>query len=49
MAEIARQRWSAERYAETAHFVPTLGAPSSSSSRHPQVSTSSILAAATAY
>ena len=27
MAEIARQRWSAERYAETAHFVPALGAP----------------------
>jgi trans-aconitate methyltransferase len=27
MAEIARQRWSAARYAETAHFVPTLGAP----------------------
>ena len=27
MAQIARQRWSAKRYAETAHFVPTLGAP----------------------
>jgi len=27
MAEIARQHWSAERYAETAHFVPALGAP----------------------
>ena len=27
MAEIARQRWSAERYAETGHFVPALGAP----------------------
>jgi len=27
MAEIAKQHWSAERYAETAHFVPTLGAP----------------------
>jgi trans-aconitate methyltransferase len=27
VAEIARQRWSAERYAETAHFVPALGAP----------------------
>jgi trans-aconitate methyltransferase len=27
MADIARQRWSAERYAETAHFVPALGAP----------------------
>ena len=27
MAEIASQRWSAERYAETAHFVPALGAP----------------------
>ena len=27
MAEIARQRWSAARYAETAHFVPALGAP----------------------
>jgi trans-aconitate methyltransferase len=27
MAEVARQHWSAERYAETAHFVPALGAP----------------------
>ena len=27
MAEIAKQHWSAERYAKTAHFVPTLGAP----------------------
>src|SRR5207249_1179805 len=27
MAEIARQHWSARRYAETAHFVPALGAP----------------------
>ncbi len=27
MAGIARQRWSAERYAETAHFVPALGGP----------------------
>jgi trans-aconitate methyltransferase len=27
MAEIARQHWSAERYAETADFVPALGAP----------------------
>ena len=27
MAEIARQHWSAERYAEAAHFVPALGAP----------------------
>jgi SAM-dependent methyltransferase len=27
MTEIARQYWSAERYAETAHFVPVLGAP----------------------
>jgi len=27
MAEIARQHWSAGRYAETAHFVPALGAP----------------------
>ena len=27
MAEIARQRWSAARYAETAHFVPALGDP----------------------
>jgi SAM-dependent methyltransferase len=26
VAEIARQYWSAERYAEAAHFVPTLGA-----------------------
>jgi SAM-dependent methyltransferase len=27
MAEIARQQWSAERYAEAAHFVPALGEP----------------------
>jgi trans-aconitate methyltransferase len=27
MAEIARQHWSAERYAEAAHFVPALGTP----------------------
>src|SRR6266849_6903004 len=27
MTEIARQHWSARRYAETAHFVPALGAP----------------------
>jgi trans-aconitate methyltransferase len=27
MAEIARQHWSAQRYAEIAHFVPALGAP----------------------
>jgi trans-aconitate methyltransferase len=27
MAKVARQYWSAERYAETAHFVPALGAP----------------------
>jgi trans-aconitate methyltransferase len=27
LAEIAKQRWSAERYAETAHFVPALGTP----------------------
>src|SRR5207244_12358530 len=27
MTEIARQHWSARRYAETAHFVPSLGAP----------------------
>ncbi len=26
MPEIARQHWSADRYAEVAHFVPTLGA-----------------------
>lgn len=26
MTQISRQHWSAERYAETAHFVPTLGA-----------------------
>jgi trans-aconitate methyltransferase len=26
VAQIAKQRWSAKRYAETAHFVPTLGA-----------------------
>ena len=25
--QISRQHWSAQRYAETAHFVPTLGAP----------------------
>jgi SAM-dependent methyltransferase len=25
MAEMVKQRWSAERYAETAHFVPALG------------------------
>lgn len=27
MTEIAKQHWSAARYAETAHFVPALGAP----------------------
>jgi SAM-dependent methyltransferase len=27
MTQIARQHWSAKRYAETAHFVPTLSAP----------------------
>src|SRR6266516_1115567 len=27
MTGIARQHWSAERYPETAHFVPTLSAP----------------------
>jgi SAM-dependent methyltransferase len=27
MADVAGQHWSAERYAETAHFVPALGAP----------------------
>jgi SAM-dependent methyltransferase len=27
MSERARQRWSARRYAETAHFVPALGVP----------------------
>jgi SAM-dependent methyltransferase len=27
VSERARQRWSARRYAETAHFVPILGAP----------------------
>jgi trans-aconitate methyltransferase len=27
VADLARQYWSAERYAETAHFVPALGAP----------------------
>lgn len=27
MAQTSRQHWSAERYAETAHFVPALGAP----------------------
>jgi trans-aconitate methyltransferase len=27
MTEIAKQHWSAERYAETAHFVPALGTP----------------------
>ena len=25
--EVAGQEWSARRYAETAHFVPALGAP----------------------
>jgi trans-aconitate methyltransferase len=27
LAEVAKQHWSAKRYAETAHFVPALGAP----------------------
>jgi trans-aconitate methyltransferase len=27
LAEVSKQHWSAERYAATAHFVPTLGAP----------------------
>ena len=27
MVQISRQHWSAARYAETAHFVPALGAP----------------------
>ncbi len=27
MGQISRQHWSAERYAEAAHFVPALGAP----------------------
>src|SRR5947207_9860953 len=27
MPQISKQHWSAERYAETAHFVPALGAP----------------------
>src|SRR5580704_3465604 len=27
MAELSKQHWSAERYAETAHFVPAFGAP----------------------
>src|SRR5580704_7092681 len=27
MAELSKQHWSAERYAATAHFVPTFGAP----------------------
>jgi len=27
MADLAKQHWSARRYAATAHFVPTLGAP----------------------
>ena len=27
MTELSKQHWSAQRYAETAHFVPTLGAP----------------------
>ena len=26
-SEVAGQEWSARRYAETAHFVPALGAP----------------------
>jgi len=27
VAELSKQYWSAERYAEAAHFVPTLGTP----------------------
>ncbi len=27
MEQLSRQHWSAQRYAETAHFVPALGAP----------------------
>jgi trans-aconitate methyltransferase len=27
MAELSKQHWSAQRYAETAHFVPAFGAP----------------------
>jgi SAM-dependent methyltransferase len=27
LAEVSKQHWSAERYAATAHFVPTLGTP----------------------
>ncbi len=27
MGQNSRQHWSAQRYAETAHFVPALGAP----------------------
>ena len=27
MRQVSRQHWSAERYAQTAHFVPALGAP----------------------
>ena len=27
LVQVSRQHWSAQRYAETAHFVPTLGAP----------------------
>jgi trans-aconitate methyltransferase len=27
VTELSKQHWSAERYAETAHFVPALGAP----------------------
>ncbi len=27
MAELSKQHWSAQRYAETAHFVPMFGAP----------------------
>jgi trans-aconitate methyltransferase len=27
MAQLSKQRWSAERYAATAHFVPAFGAP----------------------
>src|SRR5207237_3317987 len=27
MARLAKQDWQARRYAETAHFVPTLGTP----------------------
>jgi hypothetical protein len=48
MAEIARQHWSAERYAETAHFVPALGTKVLELLAPSPASASSIVAAVTA-